>query len=51
VIGQAAMLGSAMTVMIQRVGSPDLVSMTEWTNPVTSDPSTVKDVFGRRCWS
>ena len=51
VVGQAAILGSAMTVMTQRVGSLDLASITEWTNPVTSDPSTVKDVFWRRCWS
>jgi hypothetical protein len=35
----------ATTVTIQRVGLLDLTSMTEWTNPVTSDPSTVKVVF------
>jgi hypothetical protein len=39
------MLGSPMTVMIQRVGSLDFTSMTERTNPVTSHPLTVKDVF------
>jgi hypothetical protein len=39
----------ATTVMIQRLGLPDLASMTEWTNPVTSDPSIVKVVFCRRC--
>ena len=50
-IGQAAMLGLATMVMIQRFGLLALASMTEWTNPVTSDPSTVKDVFCRRCWS
>jgi hypothetical protein len=43
--GQAAVLGSAMTVMIQRVGLPDLTSMTERTTPVTNDPSTVNAVF------
>ena len=48
-IGQAAILGLAMTVMIQRLGLPDLASMTEWTSPVTSDPSIVKVVFCRRC--
>jgi hypothetical protein len=41
------MLGVAMTVMIQRVGLLDLTSMTERTNPVTGDPSTVTVVFGR----
>ena len=45
------MLGLAMTVMIQRVGLLDLTSMTEWTNPVTSDPLTVTAVFWPRCWS
>jgi hypothetical protein len=48
-IRQAAMRGLAMTVMIQRVGLLDLTSMTERTNPVTSDPSTVKVVFLPRC--
>ncbi len=48
-VGQAAMSGVAMTVMIQRVGLLDLTSMTERTNPVTSDPSTVKVVFWPRC--
>jgi ABC-type arginine transport system permease subunit len=32
------MLGSAMTVTIQSVGLLDLTSITERTNPVTSDP-------------
>jgi len=44
-LGQAAMLGLAMTVMIQRVGLLDLTSMTERTSPVTGDPSTVTVVF------
>jgi hypothetical protein len=48
-VGQAAMLGVAMTVMIQRVGLLDLTSMTERTNPVTGDPSTVTVVFWPRC--
>jgi hypothetical protein len=39
------MRGLATTVMIQCVGWLDLTSMTERTNPVTSDPSTVKVVF------
>ena len=43
------MPGLAMTVTIQRVGSLDLTSMTERTNPVTSDPSRVKVVFWPRC--
>ncbi len=43
------MLGVAMTVMIQRVGLLDLTSMTERTNPVTGDPSTVTVVFWPRC--
>jgi hypothetical protein len=38
-------------VTIQRVGLLDLTSMTERTNPVTSDPFTVTVVFWRRCWS
>jgi len=51
-IGQAAMLGGlATTVTIQRIGLLALTSMTEWTNPVTSDPFTVKVVFWPRCWS
>ncbi len=45
------MLGVAMTVMIQRVGLLHLTSITEWTNPTTSDPSTVTAVFWPRCWS
>ncbi len=50
--GQAAMRGLSTTVTIQRVGLlPDLTSMTERTNPVTSNPSTVKAVFRPRCWS
>ena len=48
--GQAAMLGLAMTVMIQRVGPLDLTSMTERTSPVTGDPSTVTVAFWPRCW-
>jgi hypothetical protein len=40
------MLGLAMTVTIQRVGSLDLTSMTERTNPVTGDPSTVTVASG-----
>jgi len=40
-----------MTVMIQRLGLLDLTSMTERTSPVTSHPSTVKDVLWPRCWS
>jgi hypothetical protein len=48
-VGQAAMLGLAMTLMIQRVGLLDLTSMTEQTNPVTGDPSTVTVVFWPRC--
>jgi hypothetical protein len=44
-IGQAARLGLATTVMIQHVGLLDLTSMTERTNPATSDPSTVNFVF------
>lgn len=51
IIGQAAILGLTMTVMIERVGLLDLAYMTEWTNPVTSDPSAVKDILWRRCWS
>ena len=43
------MLGLATTVMIQRLGKLDLTSMTERTNPVTSDRSTVKVVFLPRC--
>jgi hypothetical protein len=44
------MLALATTVTIQRVGLPgDLTSMTERTNPVTSDPFTVKVVFWPRC--
>ncbi|HXN67383.1 MAG TPA: hypothetical protein VN926_06960 [Bradyrhizobium sp.] len=50
-IGQAASLGLATTVMIQRVGLLDFTSMTERTNPVTSDPFTVTFVFWPRCWS
>jgi hypothetical protein len=46
---QAAMLGLAMTVMSQRLGLLDLTSMTERTNPVTGDPSTVTVVFWPRC--
>jgi hypothetical protein len=30
---------------------PDFTSMTERTNPVTSDPFTAKAVFWPRCWS
>jgi hypothetical protein len=43
------MLGLATTVTIQRVGLLDLTSMTEWTNPVTSDPFTVNVVLWNRC--
>jgi len=43
--------GLAKTVTIQRVGWLDLTSMIERTNPVTSDPFTVKVVFWPRCWS
>ena len=43
------MPGAAKTVMIQRVGLLDLTSMTERTNPVTGDPSTVTVVFWPRC--
>jgi hypothetical protein len=43
------MLDLATTVMIQRLGWLDLTSMTERTNPVTSDPSTVKVAFLPRC--
>jgi hypothetical protein len=39
------MLGLAMTVMIQREGLLNLTSLIEWTNPVTSDPSTITAVF------
>ena len=39
----------AMTVTIQRVGLLDLTSITEWTTPVTSIPSTVTVVFWPRC--
>jgi hypothetical protein len=48
-LGQAAMLGLAMTVMIQRVGLLDFTTMTERTSPVTGDPSTVTVVFWPRC--
>ena len=43
------MFGLAITVMIQRVGLLDLTSMTERTNPVTGNPSTVTVVFLPRC--
>jgi|KBSSwiS6_1023812.scaffolds.fasta_scaffold159668_1 hypothetical protein len=47
-----AILGLARTVMIQRVGLlGDLTSMTDRTNPVTSDPLIFKVVFWPRCWS
>ena len=36
------MRGLEAIVMIQRVGVLDLTSMTEWTNPVMSDPLKVK---------
>jgi hypothetical protein len=39
------MLGLATSVTIHRVGLLDLTSMTERTNAVTGDPSTVKVVF------
>ena len=41
------MLGLAMIVTIQRLGLLDLTSMTERTNPATSDPSTVTVGFCR----
>jgi hypothetical protein len=41
----------ATTVTIQRVGLLALTSMTERTNPVTSDPFTVNVVLWARCWS
>ena len=43
------MRGLEAIVMIQRVGVLDLTSMTEWTNPVMSDPLKVKVVFWLRC--
>jgi ABC-type arginine transport system permease subunit len=39
------MLGLAMTVTIQSVGLLDLTSITERTNPVTSDPFIFTVVF------
>jgi hypothetical protein len=44
-VGQAAIFGLATSLTIQRNGLLDLTSMTEWTNAVTGDPSTVKVVF------
>jgi hypothetical protein len=41
------MLGLAMTVTIQSVGLLDLTSITERTNPVTSDPFIFTVVFCR----
>jgi hypothetical protein len=43
------MPGLATTLMIQRVGMLALTSITERTNPVTSDPLTIKVVFWLRC--
>jgi hypothetical protein len=43
--------GLATTVTSQRVGLLALISMTERTNPVTSDPFTVNVVLWPRCWS
>jgi hypothetical protein len=48
----SALADFSWTVTIQRVGLlPDFTSMTERTNPVTSDPFTSKAVFWPRCWS
>ena len=43
------MLGLTMTVMSQRLGLLHLTSMTERTNLVTGDLSTVTVVFCPRC--
>jgi hypothetical protein len=43
------MLGLAMTVMSQRLGLLDFISMTERTKPVMGDPSTAIVVFWPRC--
>jgi hypothetical protein len=48
---QAAMLRFATTVTTQRVGEPDLSSLTERTSPVTVDPINVNVAFWHRYWA
>ena len=41
----------ATTVTIQRTGELDMTSLTEWTTPVTGEPSIINVVFTPRYWT
>jgi hypothetical protein len=48
---QAAMRCFATTVTIQHTGELNATSLTERTNPVTGEPSTMNVVFSPRYWA